>query len=721
MRNNVLLRDGFIAYIRVGIILLAIACLLAIVYSSVLQPHAALADEPTGPVKTVIVKLDDTSAVTAQSSAGQAKQRSEIENANQSLNTVGGGYISKVRDYTNLPYAVYTVDAAGESALKASPLVASVTDDTILKPLTNTPIPTIGGSAVNGFSDGSNNFTGNGYAVAVVDSGVDKNHPALSGKVISEACFGANGDYSDVTVVSLCPGAATSSTAAGSGQDCTLAGCGHGTEVAGAAAMAHGAVDIDGDSTNEHLSGTAKNASIVAVQINVRLNEKAGTDYCGDGVGTLSSCALPMQSLYLAGLDYIATLSASKPIAAANLSIGSTTDFASSNSECNAFGGVSMFNTTAAVLKSHNIAPIVAAGNSGATPSYRNKVGAPACADQAIAVAATNITGTAVASYSNNGSLTDLLAPGGDYDGSNPDSLMWLPQNGTSSVTGTQGTSFAAPMVAGTYAVLREAHPNATVAQLTNILQSTGTNVTDARTGYTVGAKKLIQVDDALASAQAPGISSFTGPGGTVNEGTNITVNATVTHADSCSLDNGVGNVDVVSGAISASVPAKANYTLTCLSNLSDSTQQSLSLTLNAAPTAPSVQGSGNFANRTYTLNWSASADSDGIDEYRVYVNNSLVANLDASTRSYTITNLQIGQTYSVQVLAVDSLGAISTAGTINFSVATSGITTAGVPNTGIRMVQLVQNWQLISLGLGAVVIIGLLYRFQKLNTVARR
>jgi len=719
MKSYIPLRYGFKAYVRIGAILVVTATLLALSQLLIAKSSSVRAENPTGDVKTVIVKLNDTPAVTAQNATGQAQQRAAIEDANQSLESIGGGYISKVRDYTNLPYAVYAVDAAGEAALKADSRVESITEDKILKLLGNTPIPTVGGTAANGFSDGSSNFTGNGYAVAIIDSGVDKNHPALSGKVISEACFGENSEYSNVSVASLCPGGATSSTAVGSGQDCTIAGCGHGTQVAGAAAMPHLVADIDNDSTNEHLSGVASGASIVAIKINAQITEKAGYEFCDDGIGTLSSCALPLTSLYLAGLDYVATLSASKPIASANLSIGSS-EFAANDSECNAFTGVSEYNTVASMLRAHNIAPIVAAGNSGDIASYRNKISNPACASQAIAVAATNITGTAMASYSNNGSLTDLLAPGGDYDGSNEDTLMWLPQNGTSNLGGTQGTSFAAPMVAGAYAVLREAHPNATVAQLTQVLQNTGTDLTDARSGYTVGAKKLIQVDSALASVQAPSISTFTGPGGTVNEGTNIILNATVANASSCSLNNGVGSVAVNGGAVAVSVPAKASYVLTCVNALNDSVQQSLNLTLNTAPSSPSLQGSGNFANRTYTVNWSASSDSDGVNEYRVYLNNSLVANLDSSTRSYTFTNLQIGQSYAVQIMAVDSLGAISVAGTVNFSVSTSGITTAGVPNTGIAALDIVQNWQLIALIIGVLAIIGMLYRSQNLIASAK-
>lgn len=705
---------------KFGKVLFALLAVTVVAVAVAVQPKAGVrASEPTGPVKTVIVKMKGVGAVTASSVAGKATQKAEIKDASQSLNTIGGGYIEKVRDYTNLPYAVYTVDAAGEAALRADGKIESVVEDQVMKPLTDTPIPTIGGSAVTGFSDGANSYTGNGYAVAIVDSGVDKNHPALAGKVISEACFGMNATYPDVTVSSLCPGAATSSTASGSGQDCTIAKCGHGTEVAGAATMLSGAYDIDSDGTPEYLSGVAKDAKIVAVKINTSLTETDTTnDYCGDGSATLSTCAVPLESLYLAGLDYVANLSASVPIAAANLSIGGG-PFAGSESECT---DENAFNAVAATLRAHNIAPVVAAGNSGDNASYYDKIMTPACASGAIAVAATNVAGTAIASYSNNGPLVDLLAPGGDIVSGHYDSALWLPENGTSSLTGGQGTSFAAPMVAGAYAVLREAHPSATVDQLTALLQNTGASVNDTRTGYTVGAKKLIQLDAALAAAENPIISTFTGPSGTVNEGTTITLNLAAANVTGCSLNNGVGTVTVTSVATAKIVPAKASYTLTCQGAYGDTVAQTLNFTLNAAPSQPTnILGNGSSAARTFLVQWDASADTNGVASYQVYVNGVLAATLDASALSYLVSNVQYGQAYTVEVRAVDTLGALSTAANISFTLTVNGVATPSVPNTGVGMLQTVQPWQLIALAVGGALLVRMLAGRPQVRTKAKK
>ena len=58
------------------------------------------------------------------------------------------------------------------------------------------------------------------------------------------------------------------------------------------------------------------------------------------------------------------------------------------------------------------------------------------------------------------------------------------------------GTSMAAPFVAGAFAVLRQAAPNAPLAHLINALTHTGTPITDARAGAPgTTIRPLIQVD----------------------------------------------------------------------------------------------------------------------------------------------------------------------------------------------------------------------------------
>lgn len=73
---------------------------------------------------------------------------------------------------------------------------------------------------------------GVGQTVAILDTGVEKTHPFLMGKVVSEACYSTNNaDLSSERPV--CPGGVTNSTAPGSGVNCAISGCDHGTHVAG--------------------------------------------------------------------------------------------------------------------------------------------------------------------------------------------------------------------------------------------------------------------------------------------------------------------------------------------------------------------------------------------------------------------------------------------------------------------------------------------------------
>jgi hypothetical protein len=95
-----------------------------------------------------------------------------------------------------------------------------------------------------------------------------------------------------------------------------------------------------------------------------------------------------------------------------------------------------------------------------------------------------------------------------------------------SSVTGgafgsASGTSMAAAHVAGAWAVLRQAAPNASVDQILSALQTTGVPVTNTDSGVT---RPRIRIDQALA-VFVPTISSIAPNQGTPGAAVSVTIN----------------------------------------------------------------------------------------------------------------------------------------------------------------------------------------------------
>jgi serine protease len=118
---------------------------------------------------------------------------------------------------------------------------------------------------------------------------------------------------------------------------------------------------------------------------------------------------------------------------------------------------------------------VVAAGNSGEDASGF----APASCNGVITVAATNRVGSR-SYYSNYGSAVELAAPGGETNIYNTNGILSTLNTGTTSPSIDtyiyyQGTSMAAPHVAGVVSLMFSVNPFLTPTQVLNILQSTVT------------------------------------------------------------------------------------------------------------------------------------------------------------------------------------------------------------------------------------------------------
>jgi subtilisin family serine protease len=318
-----------------------------------------------------------------------------------------------LKGYDYLPYISVSVDEIGLQQLQASSEALDITANN--KPLrlaTSESLPRIGAPRA-----WAGQFKGTGKIVAVIDSGVDKNHPWLAGKVVSEACYSTTDTgrlYS-----SICP-SGVGPTDPGSGVPCgVLSGvqnCGHGTHIAGIAAGT---------------GGVAYGANIISIQVMSRVDD---SEACRGQI----PCLLSDRDDVVRALNRVFALRNppyNYDIAAVNISLaGDPIASEPFPTTCNT--EYQPMTDAVNLLKSVNIPTIIASGNDGATAA----ISFPACISSAVSVGATGdgsaptAPNDAVLPFSNSASFLNLLAPGGLITAS-------VPGIG---VEGTSGTSQAA-------------------------------------------------------------------------------------------------------------------------------------------------------------------------------------------------------------------------------------------------------------------------------------
>ena len=126
----------------------------------------------------------------------------------------------------DLPVVVVETDRRGIYDLVDNPHVAYVTADEPAPPLLETSLRTLRVDEVH-----ATDVLGHGYSVAVLDTGVDYDHPFFDGKLRAEGCFSTV--TSDVySVTSLCGNGLDVDLTEGAGRNCGLPGCDHGTRSA---------------------------------------------------------------------------------------------------------------------------------------------------------------------------------------------------------------------------------------------------------------------------------------------------------------------------------------------------------------------------------------------------------------------------------------------------------------------------------------------------------
>ena len=371
------------------------------------------------------------------------------------------------RAYRTIPYVALKLPPGAVDSLAGLDAAASVSADHILRPTDDTSGP----ARVEATEAAAVGRTGTGQTIAILDSGIDRGHVFLQqsdggpSKVVSEACYSARRN---------CPGGVKSSTAPGSGEECTYAPeqCYHGTFVAGLAAGRGSTAP-----GNVTYSGTARGANLISVQVYSRFsgNDCDGQDPCG---GVVESDAL-------AGMAKVYSLRNALPIAAVNLSFGRF----GSATHCD----TSPFKPIIDNLRSVGIATVIASGNEGST----TQVSIPSCVSTAVTVGSSTLqmyaqSAEKVSVFSNSSPLVELLGPGEHVSSSMPD--------GTFAMTDEGGTSWAAPHVAGAFAVLRALNPSSTMSDRLLALQETGELVTDPRNGVSVPRIRILSASVRVAT-----------------------------------------------------------------------------------------------------------------------------------------------------------------------------------------------------------------------------
>ena len=402
-------------------------------------------------------ELDGPQAIQNQKQAIQNSQESILKLLSTSTILSSDTY-----QFKHVPYISTVIDMSSLSVLQSSPMISSIMPDIAVPPLLIDSTSVIGADEVWSSSFENVGYTGAGQQIVILDTGVDKNHPFLAGKIVSEACYSSN--VSSDSSTSLCPGGVTESTTIDSGLPCpsSISGCDHGTHVAGIAA---------GDSfmyVGNEYHGVARDAQVIPIKVFSQFNDSSNCFF-------QTPCVLSYTSDQMKALERVLELHQNDPnlnIASINMSLG--------GGEFSTICDTQPLKPIIDQLKSVGIPTIIASGNNG----FSNSISAPACISSAISVGSTT-KNDSVSSFSNSAAILDLLAPGSNI-------ISSILNDGFAAKS---GTSMAAPHVAGAWALTKEKSPNSTVEETLDVLKNNGILIFDNRNGLTF---PRIQLDDAV-------------------------------------------------------------------------------------------------------------------------------------------------------------------------------------------------------------------------------
>jgi subtilisin family serine protease len=392
----------------------------------------------------IVVQLDTSFTPEGNLKSAQARQqRLGIAQAQAALlDRIPADQIRNHREFSFTPLMAMEVTSSGLQTLMAGSGWTQIHEDKQYRMSLAQSAPLVGSTLIQ-----SQGFGGAGQTVAVIDTGVDANHPFLAGKVVAEACFSTTLNPGQLTgSTTACPNGSDIQIGAGAARPyaTNIAGREHGTHVAGIAA---------GGNPGIAFTGVAPDANLIAIQafsIFKNLN-------CGG-----KQCAFLYLSDGIAALEHVYSLRNTFNIASVNMSFGG----GAFSSPCNG----EPLKLPVDLLRSVQIASISSSGNESSSFALSS----PACISSVVSVGSTTKSDT-VSSFSNSASFLDLLAPGGSIQSS-------VPGTGYSVFS---GTSMASPHVAGAWAVMKGQIPTRTINQILENFKLWGVPVLDARNGLT--------------------------------------------------------------------------------------------------------------------------------------------------------------------------------------------------------------------------------------------
>jgi subtilisin family serine protease len=294
-------------------------------------------------------------------------------------------------------------------------------------------VPHVGGDVTHSYG-----ITGEGVRVAILDSGIDTNHPDLADDLVHQECFGfrpapLGGPF--------CPNGQDRQSGAGAAED----DAGHGTHVSGIVSSKGVVSSV----------GMAPDAEIVSLK-----------GLTGDGGCGFSGCFFSFVENVVAPLDWILQNNGTWGIDVINASVGTTQLFPGNcdSADANTMAGATAVN----MLRANGVVMMASAGN-----DFAQDMTAPACLSNVISVGAADNLDVA-AGFSNASDTTDVFAPGVNVES---DAIG----GGT---TTASGTSMASPITAGCAALLIDSGEAVTPSNIEARLESSTVQISKFGRSY---------------------------------------------------------------------------------------------------------------------------------------------------------------------------------------------------------------------------------------------